>query len=260
MPRKKLRVDVPPDVAAEVQFLSHRICCVCRAPGKDIQIHHLDEDPSNNELSNLAVLCIECHNKTLIRGGFGRQLDVRQIRLYRDDWHEIVARRRAEGIVVALSQEPPLTPRLALRLLQPDDATPHEEITINRTGAPFNSHFAFGLVLENMAESTTAEKIGIRVEIYWRGAHIEKASGFFVDRPPSEGWKADVQWLTYHQPAVLAFQGSDRERCFAGQPLVWDKFRLHLRDRAQGHFLLSYVAASAQPLTESKGELRINII
>ncbi len=51
-----------------------------------MQIHHLDDDPSHNSIENLAVLCLDCHNETMISGGFHRKLDAEQIRLYRDEW------------------------------------------------------------------------------------------------------------------------------------------------------------------------------
>lgn len=93
MPRKE-RNEIPVQVAARVLFLSDRTCCVCREGRKPIQIHHLDEDPSNSDEANLAVLCLECHRDTQIRGGFDRKLDAHQIVLYREDWNEVVDRRR----------------------------------------------------------------------------------------------------------------------------------------------------------------------
>ncbi len=46
-------------------------------------------------MSNLAPLCLDCHNDTQIRGGFGRRLDPEQVVLYRDDWYRMVAQARA---------------------------------------------------------------------------------------------------------------------------------------------------------------------
>ncbi len=60
-----------------------------------MQIHHIDEDPSNSADRNLAVLCLDCHTDTQIRGGFHRKLDADQVTLYRDDWNMLVAQRRA---------------------------------------------------------------------------------------------------------------------------------------------------------------------
>jgi hypothetical protein len=96
---QKERNEIPADVAARVQFRSNRICCVCNEPRKAIQIHHIDEDPSNNDEQNLAVLCIECHDQTQIRGGFGRKLDRHQVTLYRDNWYASVecSRQQTEG-------------------------------------------------------------------------------------------------------------------------------------------------------------------
>jgi hypothetical protein len=94
---KKKRIPVQPPAAAKALFLSDRTCCVCRIPGKAVQLHHLDEDPGNNARDNLSVLCLECHQKTQLRGGFDRKLDADQVVLYRADWHRIVALRRATG-------------------------------------------------------------------------------------------------------------------------------------------------------------------
>lgn len=93
--RKKERTEIPRGVAARIQFLSDRTCCVCRTPNKPIQIHHIDENPNNHVETNLAVLCLDCHDKTMIRGGFGRKLDAEQIILYREDWYRRVRNTRA---------------------------------------------------------------------------------------------------------------------------------------------------------------------
>ena len=92
---KKERAEIPQEVAASALFESDRTCCVCRVRGKAVQIHHVDEDPANNETSNLAVLCFDCHRDTQIRGGFDRKLDAAQVELYRDDWIRRVANRRS---------------------------------------------------------------------------------------------------------------------------------------------------------------------
>jgi hypothetical protein len=94
MKQRKIRIEIPREKAAKVLFLSDRTCCVCRVPKKPVQIHHIDEDPRNNELENLAVLCLDCHRETMLRGGFDRKLDGEQVTLYRDDWFHTVARNR----------------------------------------------------------------------------------------------------------------------------------------------------------------------
>ncbi len=92
----KNRISIPSETAAKVLFLSDRTCCVCREQGKKVQIHHIDENPANNEIENLSVLCFECHTETMIRGGFHRKLDAEQIILYKKDWLNIITRIRSK--------------------------------------------------------------------------------------------------------------------------------------------------------------------
>lgn len=90
----KQRNPIPNDIATEVLFAHDRTCCVCRDRGKSVQIHHINEDPSNNDPANLSVLCLQCHDETQIRGGFGRKLNSDLVTKYRDEWVERVKRRR----------------------------------------------------------------------------------------------------------------------------------------------------------------------
>lgn len=90
-----MRTPIPDDVAAEVLYQHDRTCCVCTEPGKAIQIHHIDEDPSNHNLENLAVLCLQHHEETQVRGGFGRKLRAVDVTKHRDEWTRRVCERRA---------------------------------------------------------------------------------------------------------------------------------------------------------------------
>jgi hypothetical protein len=92
--QKKVRIPTPADLSVSILFESDKTCCVCRDPGKPIQIHHIDENPSNNAPHNLSVLCLICHNDTQVRGGFGKQLTETVVRQYRDDWLTRVKARR----------------------------------------------------------------------------------------------------------------------------------------------------------------------
>jgi tetratricopeptide (TPR) repeat protein len=91
------RTVVSPKIQAQIQFDADRTCCVYRTPGKPIQIHHIDEDPTNHSPNNLVVLCRDCHDLTMIRGTFNRRLDADVVTLYRDDWIAVVAERRASN-------------------------------------------------------------------------------------------------------------------------------------------------------------------
>jgi hypothetical protein len=79
------------------------LLCLCNRPGLAIQIHHIDEDASNNDAVNLAVLCLQHHEETQIRGGFSKKLKAADVKVCRDDWLERVRERKREAdrIVVA---------------------------------------------------------------------------------------------------------------------------------------------------------------
>lgn len=101
----KHRTPIPDDLAAEVQFASDRTCCICNVGGKFTQIHHIDSNPSNNTFENLAVLCLQCHNETEIKGGFGRKLSPFLVRKYRDEWLKNIESRRNLAIEMAATQQ-----------------------------------------------------------------------------------------------------------------------------------------------------------
>ena len=90
--RKTARKKIPPKVAAEVEYLSNGKCCVCQKP--DVHIHHLDDDPSNSKLENLALLCLTCHHKATVKGGLARKLSPETIRRYRKEHYEQIERTR----------------------------------------------------------------------------------------------------------------------------------------------------------------------
>lgn len=105
MAQRKQRIEIPADTAAEVLFEADRTCCVCRDRAKPVQLHHIDDNPSNSSAANLAVLCFDCHRNTQIRGGFDRKLDAAQIKKYKADWiKRIQAKRDEQG---AIPQVPP---------------------------------------------------------------------------------------------------------------------------------------------------------
>lgn len=92
--RTKTRTPITAELVADAMFASDSTCCVCRERGKAVQVHHVDENPAHNRLENLAVLCLECHNETQLRGGFGRKLRAPLVIKYRDEWLARVTQRR----------------------------------------------------------------------------------------------------------------------------------------------------------------------
>ena len=111
---KNVRIPVPRALAAEILVSSDRTCCVCRQPGKSLQLHHIDGNPGNNDPRNIAVLCLQCHDETQLTGGFGRRLDALTVARYRDIWLADVEKRRAS----AIDLDEPATPAEAAQILE----------------------------------------------------------------------------------------------------------------------------------------------
>ena len=88
------RTSIPPDVANAVPFAFDETCCRCRIKRLDVQIHHINGDPSNHSFENLAVLCLQCHTDTQVTGGFVRRLTPGLVALNRDAWITAVRDRR----------------------------------------------------------------------------------------------------------------------------------------------------------------------
>lgn len=85
----KLRRRVPSNAADELLVRNRHTCCVCRVPGRSVQIHHINEDPSDNDEVNLAVVCLECHSKATSTGGLGRRLSAGAVRKYKRYWEHL---------------------------------------------------------------------------------------------------------------------------------------------------------------------------
>ncbi len=101
----KMRIPIPDELAAEVMFASDRTCCVCCDPNRKTEIHHIDRNPSNNDRSNLAVLCKDHHSDAHTLHAFARNLTPDLIRKYNETWRVIVRARLSPGGDQALSIE-----------------------------------------------------------------------------------------------------------------------------------------------------------
>ena len=66
MKSKKIRAKIPREgkVRAELQKEINSVCPFCSSDDVGhFEIHHIDEDPSNNKNDNLLLLCPTCHSK-----------------------------------------------------------------------------------------------------------------------------------------------------------------------------------------------------
>jgi len=88
---------------------AHR-CCVCKRQGVGLHLHHIDEDSSNTVDQNLAVLCVEDHDRHHRPGAYQPranhlELAPEQIRQYKRSWETFVveARQRNPKVVATLA-------------------------------------------------------------------------------------------------------------------------------------------------------------
>jgi hypothetical protein len=105
----KKRIPIPSDIAANVMFKSDRNCCICRNEARKTEIHHIDDDPSNNDFSNLALLCKDHHSDAHTNFAFARNLTPDLIRMYNDNWRMIVHKKLSlngeQGLLIEYQQQ-----------------------------------------------------------------------------------------------------------------------------------------------------------
>ena len=96
------RKPVPKDLQDELLFLSSRRCCVCYGQIGDLepkpygQLAHLNRNPTDNRLDNLAYLCIDHYGQYDAPHTQARQLTLREIKGYRDALYREVNRMRQQ--------------------------------------------------------------------------------------------------------------------------------------------------------------------
>ncbi len=86
------RVKIPEKVIVYIVAKCADQCCVCYSRG--IQIHHLDGNPANNELDNLAPLCPNCHEQASAHPISVVNLTPSRLKKLRDTWYDICERKR----------------------------------------------------------------------------------------------------------------------------------------------------------------------
>lgn len=84
-----MRVPIPDSVRTQVLLANQHACCVCQSI--DVQIHHIDSNASNNDLSNLAVLCLPHHDKATAPPSLTARLKPAEILTYKKSWEELCA-------------------------------------------------------------------------------------------------------------------------------------------------------------------------
>jgi hypothetical protein len=105
--RTSRRKKIPADIETQVLVACRRRCCICvfvnsvlaPRPG---QLAHIDRNPSNNSLDNLAWLCMEHHDAYDSRTSQSKGLTAGEVRKYRDDLHSLVAQTEQPVLLAKL--------------------------------------------------------------------------------------------------------------------------------------------------------------
>jgi len=92
----KHRKKIPQKIEAQILFINDRVCCICRDPSKKVQIHHIDGNPNNNNLSNLAVVCINHHDEIHKSGGVTKAISTTLLKKYKHNWELTVRKQRTQ--------------------------------------------------------------------------------------------------------------------------------------------------------------------
>lgn len=104
--RQRQRLKIPKAVEHEVLFRSAHTCCICHDRNKDVQIHHVDGNPNNNRIENLAVLCLDCHSRVSGPRGLGKAYSPEEARKYKSSWEaRLRESRRVQRPVIRYQKE-----------------------------------------------------------------------------------------------------------------------------------------------------------
>ena len=91
-----MREKIPKSIEEKLLIKNRHCCCICRwrGIGKEINIHHIDGNNSNNDISNLSVLCLEHASMADagLRGGklgSGKKLSSKEVKEFKAIWEKM---------------------------------------------------------------------------------------------------------------------------------------------------------------------------
>jgi hypothetical protein len=93
----KRRKQIPVKNEVEILFKNDRTCCICKDKSKGVQIHHIDENPSNNSLDNLSVVCTYDHDEIHKKGGVTKGISQGLLKKYKYSWEDTVRKERLKN-------------------------------------------------------------------------------------------------------------------------------------------------------------------
>jgi len=96
-----------------VLLLCRRRCCICYGLNRDTgikqgQIAHVDRDPANDDLDNLAFMCLDHHDQYDARAKQSKNLTMSEVRHFRRELHEAIDRAWKEPVRIGAIEVGPI--------------------------------------------------------------------------------------------------------------------------------------------------------
>lgn len=90
--RDSNRPPIPKETLFRLLHDSRNMCCVCRIRNRGVLLHHIDEwrESRSHDEDNLAVICLDCHDKAHTHRELSRELTSEQIRFHKAEWTSFV--------------------------------------------------------------------------------------------------------------------------------------------------------------------------
>lgn len=88
------RIPIPKNIQADVLFMADHTCSICGDTNKNVQIAHIDNNPSNNNEENLITLCLVHHDKVHSKSIMTKNYTELELKQYKANWETIVKAKR----------------------------------------------------------------------------------------------------------------------------------------------------------------------
>lgn len=99
------RTSISADLTTRLLYESAFTCCVCKDPKADVEIHHMDHDPSNNVETNLVVICKNCHSKAHSTNSMARNLTPNRLKAIKIRWLSEVKLNASKAMLPSSNME-----------------------------------------------------------------------------------------------------------------------------------------------------------
>jgi hypothetical protein len=98
------RIRIPQPLQSRIYYKSANSCAVCRRYDLPTQIHHIDQDPSNNVEGNLILLCTNCHDEAHTHHDLSQNLTQEKLRYCKSEWEKEVQIKSINAMTYSTAQ------------------------------------------------------------------------------------------------------------------------------------------------------------